>query len=487
MTWVLDDIKTVQIRISDPKSILVGFNPWWETDKVPDELLKPFKRPKFRKYLDYMEDKRILCITGLRRVGKTTLMYQLIQELMREVEPKNILYISFDNVEIRRMQNPVRGVLETYTELQNKDLKKEDFFVFFDEIHYCKDWSFELKNYFDQKYPIKFVISGSSSTNLYKLSSESLVGRISISPLYPFSFREYISYLDKREDLMNYFEGVRKRFLESLNVEELEGEIKKKEVTLLHNKDNLKRRLNEFILKGALPGQFEVDSLIKWQNWLRQDYVTLTLYKDILEFYEIRDPRSMEDLLNLIAKESSQTFSYLSLANNLDLKKDTLKNYLLYLKSAFLVSESEIFSKSTMKRTRRNKKVYLTDIGLRNALLRIKNPVLNESELGKSIETLVHLHIRQMLSDFLGVEDPDLYYWSNTSEVDIVINLNGKILPIEVKYKTEITKRDIAGIEKFMREFKVRQGIIVTKDLLGLERLGENKILFLPLWVFLLI
>ncbi len=471
----------------DINSHLVGFNPWWESGKVSDELLKPFRRLKFDTYFDSLKDKRILCITGLRRVGKTTLMYQLIQELLKETDPKNILYVSFDNVELKSMQNPVKKVLEAYIELQNKDLEEGKFFVFFDEIHYCKDWSFELKNYFDQKYPIKFIISGSSSTSLYKLSSESLVGRITISPLYPFSFKEYQLFHDKTQtESIKQFTYVRGTFFKSLEVEKLWTHIKKREASLLHHRNSFRRRLNEFILKGGLPGQFEVDSLLKWQNWLRQDYTSLTLYKDILEFYEVREPKALEDLLNLIAKESAQTFSYLSLAKNLGLKKDTLKNYLLYLESAFLVSESEVFSRSVMKKIRRRKKVYLVDSGMRNAFLRIDNVFLSEQELGKTIEGLVHTHIKQTLSDLLGVEDPSMHYWSGAQEVDIVMEWGGKVLPIEIKYKNKITKKDWRGIEEFMHEFKVEEGIVVTKDLLKLEEIESGTVLFLPLWLFLL-
>jgi len=448
------------------KEQLIKLNPWWKTKQVSEELLKPFARIGFNNYLDSLNNKRILCLTGLRRSGKSTLMYQLINHLLDRTDPKRILYLIFNLKELK--ESGIKNILAEYAELNNLDLKKQETYVFLDEIHYVKDWSFELKEFYDLGYPIKFIVSGSSSINLYKVSSESLVGRIGIKHLYPFSLKEYLTYYHPEcKSLPNNFD--------------LLWQIKNYQKQFLLYQTTITKLFLQYLLKGAIPEQFEEGSFNNWQNWLRQDYVSLTLHRDILDIYGLYDAKALEDLLSIIASQSSQRFSYLSLAKNLGLKKDTVKRYLFYLKTASLIYEADFFTKSISKIARKNKKFYLADTGLINAVL-YNNELIDESFVGHLVETVVQLHLRIFLTKRFGLEFPNLYYWQANGEIDFVLDLKKELVPIEVKYRKKITKEDIKTMHEFFRKFKSKRGIIVTKNTWK----REGKILFIPAWVFLL-
>ena len=135
------------------------FNDWWTTDKVRANLLKPYKRPLFHEIQKYIDDRQIILVYGLRRVGKTTLFYQVIQHLLDEgVNPGNILYFSFDVTKAE-----IEDVLRTYEQekLRRNFDTAERIFIFFDEIHKTENWQNELKIFYDLYPNIKFFICGS--------------------------------------------------------------------------------------------------------------------------------------------------------------------------------------------------------------------------------------------------------------------------------------------------------------------------------------
>jgi len=107
------------------------FNPWWKGTGVPKTLVGR-RRGIFYKVKDFLTLRQILLFTGLRRAGKTTLMFQIIDELLkRKVNPFNILYFSFDEQQLQ-----LDDILKTYEiQVLKKPFSSENIFLFFDEIH----------------------------------------------------------------------------------------------------------------------------------------------------------------------------------------------------------------------------------------------------------------------------------------------------------------------------------------------------------------
>ena len=112
------------------KAKLEEFNHWWTSKKVDTELALPFKRDIYPEIEKHLDKRFILALVGLRRVGKTTIMYQLIQKLVEaNINKTNILFFSFDEISVK-----LNKVLETYKEIHSKDIRAEKIYIFLDEI-----------------------------------------------------------------------------------------------------------------------------------------------------------------------------------------------------------------------------------------------------------------------------------------------------------------------------------------------------------------
>ena len=134
---------------------LLEYNEWWVSGQVPDRLMKEFRRDAYQKVSQNIDRRHIISITGLRRIGKTTLLYQLIDCLInRNIDPKNILYFSFDE----HAGAEPSEVLDVYAnEILNSPLKSLDrkAYILFDEIQKAKNCENQLKKYYDLNYEPK--------------------------------------------------------------------------------------------------------------------------------------------------------------------------------------------------------------------------------------------------------------------------------------------------------------------------------------------
>src|SRR3989338_8566170 len=237
--------------MSNIKDTLRLLNPWWEGRKISEELGKPYKRGFFEKIQKLRKYRQIIILTGLRRVGKTTLVYQTIKSLLDGADPKRILYFSFDK-EI----DDVVDLFENYKELTGIDYKKEKIFVFFDEITKFKKWAGELKMVYDSSPNIKFLVSSSSSINLEEEAIRNLAGRYFLITITPLSFKEFLELAGKtklaespalysREIKKEFFSYLLKSFPETVSWD-----------NTLIIKDYLKTTIIDKVIKSDLPERF---------------------------------------------------------------------------------------------------------------------------------------------------------------------------------------------------------------------------------------
>lgn len=182
-------------------------NEWWISGSVNPVLLQKLHREEFHELVEFLESERITAIIGPRRVGKTTLMYQLIDHLLDTgTKKEHILFASMDDPLVKMMTDPLKTIIDEYREkIVKKPIRDvEKLYIFIDEIHFLADWNLWLKRYFDLKYNIKFIISSSIATHLLKYSRESLVGRISEIKILPLNFKEFIKFKGRTELLKPY-------------------------------------------------------------------------------------------------------------------------------------------------------------------------------------------------------------------------------------------------------------------------------------------
>ena len=450
--------------------VLVKMNPWWQTNQVPNHLKKDKNRKILSELQSFIDEDRITSLIGLRRVGKTTLLYQLIDHLLDDESKENVLYASLDDVTLIDLKKPVKRIFEVY---KNKVKKDEGMtYLFLDEIEFDETWELELKNIWDRE-NVKIFISGSSSLKI-KRSKESLVGRIHTIRLPPLSFYDFMSFDGVELDMGDHRKEFQKRLLRGS--EEAYDAVENCTYELNLLKEDARSNLNRYLIRGGFPETFSVDKIDIWQRFLKEDVVDRVLFRDIPEIHDVRDRKLLVSLIQFVAAESSSLFSYNSLSQDLGARNETISNYMTYLENSFLVHIHRNYTSSYQKKIRSRKKIYMADTGLRYALLNKDDEILSDArEMGVGIENLIAIALESMADRY----DADLFYWRDKYEVDFVLEKE-KPVPIEVKYKKEIRNSDLRGLKKFKEEHG-EDGIVITKDRMDYQ----NDMVFIPAWAFL--
>lgn len=411
------------------KRKLEDFNEWWFTGKVPSDLLKPHRRKLFGEMAADLGRRQALAITGLRRVGKTTLMYQLIQHLLDGgAEPTSLLYFSFDEA-----IGELGDVLETYREVYNKDFRRARTYVFLDEVQKLAGWADQLKRYYDLYPKIKFVLSGSESLFMRRGSSERLAGRLYEFFLPTLSFAEFLEF----NGIGGRQPGLR-----------------------------LKQLFRRYVENGGFPEMALEENPSEVRRYVRSSVIDKLIFKDILTLSKMREPETFITVLEILSANPGMYLEYKSLAQQLGRDRRTIRNCVIWLKEGFLIRLLTNFRKGRVASLRKLKRAYLAD----NAVITAFHGPPDEAFFGRMVENAV---INALGSKF---------FWRNRHEVDAVVNG----VPVEVKYQRKVVKADLKGLREFMIKFGAREGIVVTRDEGREEKVAEGKIKFVPAEEFLL-
>lgn len=421
---------------------LTEWNPWWENRELINEL-KGIKRPSYNQLLESINIREITIITGIRRSGKSTLMYQTIDGLLKKgIGQKQILFVNLEDKKL--IKDSLDDIYESYRENLNPDKKA---YIFLDEIHKKEGWELWIRKKYDLKTNDKFIISGSCSYLLKKEYSTLLTGRNLTFEVFPLSFSEFLLF----------------------NNLEINKENMKKKIVLVKTKRSILKHLKEYLNLGGFP-----EVLFKPENFkikILEQYFDDILYKDIVDRYNLNSNKAKDLALFLITNFTSLT-SLRNVRNSLKLSYDTTKDYLSYYIEAFLFFSVDHFSYSFKEQKTLPSKIYCIDNGLRNAV-----SFKFSKDEGKLAENLVFVELRR--------KGEDIYYWKNKNEVDFVIkNRDNKLNAINISYTDEIDEREIKGLIEFKEKYKekVKELILLTKDL----DKKEKGIDFIPLWKWLL-
>ncbi len=413
------------------KAKLEEFNHWWMRGKVDPELALPFKRNAYFEMERSLKSKFILALTGLRRVGKTTIIYQLIQSLIEgKTDATNILFFSFDETESK-----VSEIIDGYREFHKKDFREERVYIFFDEIQKCGNWENEIKKYYDLYPKAKFIISGSESLFIRKKTKETLAGRISEFVLNTFDFVEYLRFSGVEESEFKYETKIKPLFL-------------------------------KFVEKGGFPETFLFESNREFREYIKALVVDKIVYQDIPKIFKIEDPEFLRVLLELISANPGMYVDYQSLSKQFGKDRRVIKDYLVYLGESFLIRVMGNFRKGSMATLRKKKRAYPTD----NALIYLYKLNADEAFFGSMVETAVVNKLKAVA------------FWKNGGEIDIV--RDG--VPIEVKYREAINPGDFKYLREFMEKFGIDRGLMITKNDERSVSLNGGKVRLIPAWKFLL-
>lgn len=404
------------------KRALREFNPFW----VSPTKLEYKDREIYGKLRKFIKEPQIVSLCGLRRVGKTTILQKIIQDLLKENPPDSILYFSFDDFQDLELFDVLDGFKEIH--------QKEPRFLIFDEIQKLSNWAERVKIFYDTK-KYKIFISGSESLFLRKGSRESLAGRIYEFEVKKLSFVEYLNFVGK-------------------------GEMVKK--PQLYDME-LKIELSRYLLGGGFPELIGNDDKAMIRQYLKTAIIEKIVFKDMAKIYPIENPTQLIAILDILVDNPGMIVDFSSLSQELGISRQTLSKYFEYLEMAHLVVKLYNFSRNRITSEKSLKKFYPTFL----------SPVLieeSEEKTGKLIETTCVLATDAK------------FFWRDKykDEVDIILQKDKEIIPIEVKYRNQPSQNK--GLQKFCKKYKCKEAIVVTKD-----KRGKNEdVRFVPVYEFLL-
>ena len=390
------------------------FNPWWQRQQVPGPLLGKSRQILPTVY-ESLSLRQMTFISGLRRVGKTTLIFQLIDRLLREknVVPYHVLYFSFD--EARYELDELVDFYQTNI-LQNDLRAFERIYIFLDEIQKLPRWPEQIKILYDLHPNLKITLSGSANIIMKVKSRESLAGRFFDYALEPLDFSEYLTFKGVAVD----------RDREAIF------------------QQNLIKEFRQFLKTGgfieAMP--FDDTQLLKY---FKDSILERVTYRDIPEVFSIAAPDLLLRLLGILAQKPGLYLEYKNLASDLQFDQRTITNYFSYLEYSLLIQKLYNYSTNLLTSEKKLKRVYLTNAGFTCALAGDMNfPLLME----------------QFWINFLKARY--FYRSPQKDEVDLVHVSGNVALPIEIKMRENVTLKDAGALWKFLRYFGLKQGLLIS-------------------------
>lgn len=416
--------------------MLFNTNPWWKTKKVPEALCGR-KRSILTQLQALMPYRQMVMITGLRRTGKSTLMYQLIQHLLESgVSETAIFYFSFDT-SVRSLQD----LLQEYViEILKTNLDMATPTVFFDEIQKVPNWENQIKQLYDRYPNIKFVLSGSTQLTMLRGSRESLAGRFFERRIHPMDFSEYLEFEGKQipEDKEMYFETELKIWFEA------------------------------YLYTGGFIDCFALPQVLQ-QQYLREGVLDQVLFRDIPLTWPVRQPDALRQIMRVITSHIGFYLDYRSLGNDLNMDQRTVAAYVDYLDLSLLVQKCYNYSSNQLTSEKKRKRLYPANVGFSRAL----NPELSLPQLCE------HYFITKWQGKYF-------YRSSREEEVDLVLlDKHSQPLPVEIKIRNTLKQEDLKPLIHFMKRFSCPQGIVITKDTQAVLQLDHDRnIHAIPYWKY---
>ena len=478
-------------------------NPWWAGGRVPDARLSEFKRHDYSVMAQRIEGHRVHALLGARQVGKTTLLYQLAAELVGRNDPRRVMLLPLDEPGLFASAENLHRMLGLYGlrvlgESLHHLTKKT--YVMLDEIQEVKNWQRVVKAVVDRRGPITFIVSGSSSADIFG-SSESLVGRIRHQTMQAMSFSEYLYFKDRSRagELRRIGSRMRDALAESVKGGDplpFHACAKDALLELASAKSDLLIRLEEYLLYGGYPGIAAATGADSKAAELRT-HLRLSMYNDVVKVGSVRSPRAVEQLFYMLAQDSPRLLSKERTMKTLGINRRTLDAYLYLLEAAYMVSYADAYVQSASARGRSAKKVYINDAGARSAALSMSGArvLASPEEAGRMAENVAGGHTSRLRSLLCPAAAPAMPpYWRSGSgsgdEVDLVLDTPGGPVPIEVKYRRQVDASDLRGLSRFADLFGSGVALAITRDQLGLvadgRGSGSRRAVAVPLWLYLL-
>ncbi|MBI3508318.1 MAG: ATP-binding protein [Chlamydiia bacterium] len=410
---------------------LYDWNPWWE-GKFPTELAGISRDHLLDQYMQIPE---IKVLEGARRVGKSTLFYQMIEKILQR--DSQVLYINFEDEILKKYSlSEILTVYRQIAPIRN---------LFIDEIQNCKEWVPFLRTAYDRKEIPQIWISGSNASFIKKEFATLLTGRNIPIQVHPLSFEEYLHF--KSIDTSQPFSSQKQNLIQSHFLPYLET--------------------------GAFPAVVLRPVL---QKELLMSYFEDFIYKDIASRHEV-NLLKIKELGIYLATNSAKTFSYRGCATALGMHPSTIIDYCSYFYEIFLFQELYKFDYSLKNQIGSDKKIYILDTGLGSAI-----SFRFSEDLGRMLENCIFNELRR--------KGEEVYFHKQKYECDFLIKKELKIIAVIQVSTTlvspEVRQRELRGLLEAMEVHQLDKGLILTLEEEGQEEHNHKTVTILPVWKWLL-
>jgi uncharacterized protein len=391
----------------------------------------------------------IISVIGVRRSGKTYLLYETIKRIIESGTPKrNILYINFEDERLTITQEQLDLILQAYQELYPK-LDLSGCYFFFDEIQNIAGWEKFVRRIFDSVCKNIFI-TGSNSRLLSTEIATELRGRTISYTLYPLSFDEYLRF--NKADAGYY--GTSQRI-------------------------NILNHFNTFMVFGGFPELIDLNETLKIKKL--QDYFNSIIYKDLIERYDISNPAILKYFLKKILSQVTKPVSINKIYNDFKslgyrISNNLLYEYSDYVQTSFAAIFISKFEYSEIKQAKSEKKAYAIDNGILSAV-----DYSYSENLGKLLENLIALEILKSGNEVL--------YFKDNLECDFILHDKKTVFPVQVSYsirEPDTREREIKGLLLACKNLKAVKGTIITFEEEDNFKLDNINIEVMPAFKYIL-
>ena len=382
---------------------------------------------------------KIITLTGFRRVGKTYLLFLILEKIKNEF----FIYFNFEDERLPESTEVMTELMFAVEELY----RKQPAYLFFDEIHIIPGWGKFLRRVLNKGYKI-FVTGSSSKLGLKEIPTE-LRGRTINYTIFPLSFLEFL-----------HFKGI-----------EINKLYSQKEI-------EIKNTFEEYLVYGGFPELYESNEIERKE--VIQEYFRTLVQRDLIDRFNIKEEALLNSTVKLIL--NSLTISISKLTKTLQsmgfrCSKNTISNYITYLEKSFYLIQTLYYSKNVKDQLQYPRKIYFVDNGF------IKYLSLNPDRT-RFLENTVALELTR--------RDKEFYYWKSQrgEEIDFVLIEKEKVSQlIQVSYDISLTdtrEREVRALAKGLKLFGLQKGMILTFDSEEMIKTGESEIEVKPVWKWLL-
>lgn len=380
------------------------------------------KREVYKKIQNYLKSPEAIVVTGMRRVGKTTLM----QTIFNEINSENKLFLDLENtLNQKYFEELDYENIVFYLKTLGLNFSQKTY-IFLDEIQFVKNLPSIVKYLIDH-YKVKFFLTGSSSFYLKNQFSESLAGRKYIFEIFPLSFKEFLLFKNSKLEIPS------------------NSPISK---TIYEKFDQL---YEEYLQFGGFPGVVLKEAFEEKKMAIR-DIFSSFFQLEVLQLSDFKNTKTIRDLMLLLMQRAGTKLDVLKLANELNTSRETIYNYLEFLEDTYFIKLIRPFSRNRDTEIRKTPKIYICDSGLLNNLARVDAGTIFENSIFQNLRLKGELNY---------------YQTKDGQEIDFILN---KEQAFEVKIKP--SQSDVKKLAKLCQNLKIDKFGPISKKYSELKKVS---------------